>query len=35
MTRTHFENLRVYRLAEDIGDLVWKTVIKWPRLMSP
>ena len=32
MDRTGFENLRVYVLAEEMGDLVWKTVIKWDRL---
>ena len=32
MDRTGFENLRVYQLAEEIGDLVWETVIKWHRL---
>ncbi len=32
MSRTQFEDLRVYRLAEDIGDLAWKTVIRWHRL---
>lgn len=32
MARTVFENLRVYRLAEEIADLVWKMVIKWDRL---
>ena len=32
MERTGFENLRVYRLAEEIADLVWDIVIKWNRL---
>jgi len=32
MDRTRFENLRVYVLAEEMGDLVWETVIKWDRL---
>ena len=32
MEKTGFENLRVYRLAEEIADLVWDTVIKWERL---
>jgi four helix bundle protein len=32
MERTGFENLRVYRLAEDIADLVWEIVIKWDWL---
>ena len=32
MKRTGFENLRVYRLAEEIADLAWVTVKKWERL---
>lgn len=32
MTRTAFENLRVYQLAEEIGDLAWEMVVKWDRL---
>ena len=32
MERTGFENLRVYRLAEDIADLIWEIVIKWDWL---
>jgi four helix bundle protein len=32
MERTGFENLRVYRLAEAIADLVWDMVIKWDWL---
>ena len=32
MERTGFENLRVYRLAEDIADLVWEIVIRWDWL---
>jgi four helix bundle protein len=32
MTRTGFENLRVYRLAEEIADLVWEVVVKWSKL---
>jgi len=32
MDRTGFENLRVYCLAEEIGDLVWNVVCKWNRL---
>ena len=31
MAKTGFENLRVYQLSEQIGDLVWETVIKWHR----
>jgi len=29
MAKTGFENLRVYQLAEEITDLVWKVVLKW------
>jgi len=32
MAKTGFENLRVYQLSEEIGDLVWATVVKWDRL---
>ena len=32
MAKTGFENLRVYQLSEQIGDLVWEAVIKWDRL---
>ncbi|MEA3222054.1 MAG: four helix bundle protein [Thermodesulfobacteriota bacterium] len=32
MARTGFENLRVYRLAEEIADLAWEVVRKWDRL---
>ena len=35
MTRTNFEKLRVYQLAEKLADRIWKIVIKWeyfPRL---
>ena len=32
MARTGFENLVVYSLAEEIGDFVWKIVVKWDRL---
>ena len=32
MARTDFENLRVYRLAEEIADFTWEIVIKWNRL---
>lgn len=31
MTRTGFEYLRVYQLAEEIADLVWDVVAKWER----
>ena len=29
--KTGFENLHVYLLAEQIGDLVWDIVHKWER----
>jgi four helix bundle protein len=29
MTKTGFENLRVYNLAEDLADLAWSIVAKW------
>ncbi len=29
--RTGFENLRVYQLADRLGDLVWQIVRKWER----
>jgi four helix bundle protein len=32
MGRTGFENLRVYRLAEEIADLAWTVVTKWEPL---
>jgi four helix bundle protein len=27
--RTNFENLNVYRLSEELSDLVWKIALKW------
>ncbi|CAD7766643.1 MAG: 23S rRNA-intervening sequence protein [Candidatus Argoarchaeum ethanivorans] len=32
MTKSRFENLRVYQLAEDIADLAWRVVTRWERL---
>ena len=32
MPETGFEKLRVYQLAEQISDLVWKVVSKWDYL---
>ena len=32
MPRTAFENLRVYKLAEQVGDLTWEIVGKWEYL---
>ena len=29
MKRTGFENLRVYKLSEEIADFVWRMVIEW------
>ena len=29
MKRTGFENLRVYKLSEEIADFVWSIVIRW------
>jgi four helix bundle protein len=31
MARTRFEELRVYRLAENLSDRIWFIVLKWPR----
>ena len=30
-SKTAFENLRVYRLAEDLADSVWDVVLGWDR----
>lgn len=30
MARSQFENLQVYRLAEQLADAVWKVVKSWP-----
>jgi four helix bundle protein len=29
MSRTNFENLRVYKLAEELADEIWKIVHRW------
>ena len=29
MAKTNFEKLRVYQLAEELADRIWKIVIKW------
>ena len=29
VNKTGFENLRIYKLAEDIADIVWDIVSKW------
>lgn len=32
MSRTGFENLRIYHLAEEVSDLAWEVVSKWAPL---
>ena len=32
LSRTRFEDLRIYRLAEEIADLTWEVVVKWNHL---
>jgi len=32
MSKTHFENLQVYQLAEKLADEIWKIVITWDSL---
>ena len=32
MAKTNFENLRIYQLAEELGDLVWEVVVSWDYL---
>jgi len=32
MAKTHFENLKVYQLAEKLADEIWNIVIKWDPL---
>jgi len=32
MDKIGFENLRVYCLAEELGDFIWEIVSKWDRL---
>ena len=29
MSRTNFENLRIYKLAEELADSIWAVVLKW------
>ena len=31
MSRTGFENLRVYSLSEELSDIIWDIVAKWER----
>ena len=30
--KTNFENLRIYKLAEDLADSIWTIVLQWDRL---
>jgi four helix bundle protein len=32
MARSHFENLRVYQLSEQLADVVWEIVLSWSPL---
>jgi four helix bundle protein len=32
MARTNFESLRVYRLSEQLADLIWEIVLEWNAL---
>src|SRR5438477_6444332 len=32
MEKTNFENLEIYKLAEDLADDIWVIVLKWDRL---
>ncbi|MDE3068724.1 MAG: four helix bundle protein [Verrucomicrobiota bacterium] len=29
--KTNFEKLRIYKLAEDLADLIWNVVVHWDR----
>ena len=29
MSRTNFENLRVYKLSEELADAIWDIVVRW------
>ncbi len=29
MSRTNFENLRVYKLSEELADAIWEIVLQW------
>jgi four helix bundle protein len=29
MSRTNFENLRVYKLSEELADTIWGVVVRW------
>jgi four helix bundle protein len=32
MNRPNFENLEIYRLAEQLGDEIWRIVARWERM---
>ena len=32
MAKTHFENLQVYKLSEDLADEIWGIVATWDHL---
>lgn len=32
MVRTNFENLRVYKVSEELADEIWKIVVSWEYL---
>jgi four helix bundle protein len=32
MKKTHFENLQVYQIAENLADEIWKIVVDWENL---
>jgi four helix bundle protein len=29
MSKTNFENLRIYKLAESLADEIWNIVLRW------
>jgi four helix bundle protein len=31
MSRTNFENFRVYKLSEELADEIWNIVLRWDR----
>ncbi len=30
MSLTHYQDLRIYRLSEELSDTIWKIVSRWP-----
>ncbi|MFZ1701485.1 MAG: four helix bundle protein [Pyrinomonadaceae bacterium] len=32
MERTNFENLDIYKISEQIADMIWDVVVRWDRL---